>query len=209
MRLLFHFILALLPPLLVGFWLPVPVDNGPESLSYSTFEAHTAYPDSLPGTFTGGFGEETCRSCHFDYELNNPAGSLTVISPDETYEPGVSYEMRVVLESDRLAKAGFQLTARFEDGSQAGGFRWKGDRLRFTHTDDTTDVDSRSIRYLQHSAAGTAPTSDTRSEWRFEWIAPKEPKGTVVFNIAANAGNDDLSAFGDWIYQKEFELAPE
>lgn len=157
-----------------------------------------AYPDHIPGRFTGGFGEETCHSCHFDYDLNDERGSLEVSGIGDTYQPGSNYNVTITVESERLGKGGFQMTARFEDGTQAGSFAWSGDRLTLTPLEDNP------IEYLQHSAAGTAPVEERTARWSFVWQAPKNDTRPVTFNIAANAGNDDLSSFGDWIYVREW-----
>lgn len=158
------------------------------------------YPDHIPGPFTGGFGEETCHSCHFDYDINDERGSLRVEGLGQTYEPGEQYELTVSVESERLEIGGFQMTARFEDGSQAGEFIWSGDKLILTP--DAND----DIQYLQHSVSGTEPTSDREVSWTFTWTAPDHDPAMVIFNIAANAGNDDFSAFGDWIYVQEITV---
>lgn len=158
------------------------------------------YPDHIPGAYTGGFGEETCHSCHFDYDINEERGHLTVEGIEETYSPGETYELVVSVESEHLEIGGFQMTARFEDGSQAGQFKWTGDRLILTPglSDD--------IQYLQHSGSGTEPTSERKVSWTFEWVAPDQGGAPVIFNITANAGNDDFSPFGDWIYVQEITV---
>lgn len=154
-------------------------------------------PDHLDGAFTGGFGEQTCHSCHFDYDLNMEGGSLTAQGIPETYQPGKEYQITVTVESEQLEIGGFQMTSRFEDGSQAGKFDWEEDRLTFTLS--VTDE----IQYIQHSRDGTEPTGEREVAWTFSWQAPDEESEKVIFNIAANAGNYDDSSFGDWIYVKE------
>ncbi len=154
-------------------------------------------PDHLDGAFTGGFGEQTCHSCHFDYDLNMEGGSLTAEGIPETYQPGKEYQITVTVESEQLEIGGFQMTSRFEDGSQAGKFDWEEDRLTFTLS--VTDE----IQYIQHSRDGTEPTGEREVAWTFSWQAPDEESEKVIFNIAANAGNYDDSSFGDWIYVKE------
>jgi O-antigen/teichoic acid export membrane protein len=37
-----------------------------------------SYPEHLIGAFTGGIGEEICRSCNFDYDLNPDGGPLKI-----------------------------------------------------------------------------------------------------------------------------------
>ncbi|MEX0646168.1 MAG: choice-of-anchor V domain-containing protein [Balneolaceae bacterium] len=155
------------------------------------------YPDHIPGAFTGGFGEETCHTCHFSFDINEENGGLTVEGLNDSYRPGEQYEIVVRVESEDLGKGGFQMTARFEDGSQAGSFEPAGERLTFTYGM------KEEIEYLQHSISGTRPTSDNRVSWSFVWEAPGESSEPVIFNIAANAANDDFSEFGDRIYVQE------
>jgi len=182
--------------------LTVPKDNYRELVEGRYVTDVLPYPDHIPGPFTGGFGEETCHSCHFDYDINDERGSLTVEGLGNTYIPGEQYELTISVESERLEVGGFQMTARFKNGSQAGEFRWSGDRLTLTpHISDN-------IQYLQHSVSGTRPTSDRKVTWVFTWDAAIQDPSSVIFNISANAGNDDFSAFGDWIYVQEITVKP-
>lgn len=159
------------------------------------------YPEHLTGAFTGGFGEETCRSCHFDYPLNYKEGTLQVEGFPGSYERGQSYTIRIHVKRPDLAKAGFQLSARFSDGRQAGTLSPQSDRTQFTET--TPD----SIQYLQHSAKGTELNGETSSEWQLKWIAPQK-LGIVYINLAANASNGDASEFGDYILTDSLTISP-
>jgi len=181
-------------PIIVG--LSMPEKNvSPES--YSNLKLN---PEHLDGAFTGGFGEETCRSCHFDYDLNMDGGDLSLDGVPESYEEGKEYDITVTLKAEQLEVGGFQLTSRFEDGSQAGDFSWDGEHLMFTPSV------SDEVKYLQHSADGTKPNSENEIQWTFTWTAPEANDEKVILNIAANSGNDDDSSFGDWIYAKELTL---
>ncbi len=172
----------------------------PEVKSNHSLKSAVENPDHLDGAFTGGFGEETCRSCHFDYDLNMDGGSLTLDGAPEYYEAGKDYEITITLQAEQLEVGGFQMTARFEDGSQAGNFSWDGDDLMFTPSV------SDEVKYLQHSASGTQPTEDRTIRWTFTWTAPEQDDEKVILNIAANSGNYDDSSFGDWIYADETTL---
>lgn len=160
------------------------------------------YPEHLPGRFTGGFGEPTCHSCHFDYELNRPEGSLVIEGLDENYVPGKIYRIKVTLYRDGLERAGLQLTFRTMRKSQAGSLHWSSGRLA-----ETPLIDSP-VTYLQHSEAGVEPTEDGTAEWEFEWLAPDSKSGKVMVHLAANAANGDASEFGDWVYTREIPLTP-
>ncbi|MEL7833114.1 choice-of-anchor V domain-containing protein [Fodinibius sp. Rm-B-1B1-1] len=155
------------------------------------------YPEHLTGAFTGGFGEETCRSCHFDYDLNPGGGSLSLSGIPEKLLEGETVEIKIKVEHDELGAAGFQLSARYEDGSQAGEFMIEDDRLMFS------DAVPDSLQYVQHSSEGTKPSQENKNSWTVRWAVPDNPKGFVIFNIAANAANGDQSEFGDYIYTRE------
>lgn len=158
-------------------------------------------PEHLDGPFTGGFGELTCHSCHFDYDINMDGGSLTVNGLPDYYEAGELYKLTVTVESSHLENGGFQMTSRFEDGTQAGSFTWEDNHLMYTPNI------SDEVKYLQHTRESTAPTGDRKVSWNFTWSAPETVTGSIIFNIAANAGNNDDSSFGDWIYTKELIIS--
>lgn len=169
-----------------------------------TLQSEQEYPEHLVGAFTGGFGEETCHSCHFDYELNREEGSLLVDGIPTELEEGRIYEFEISIEREDLKKSGFQLSARFSDGSQAGVFQiMKNDRVMFTK--QVPD----SLQYLQHSEQGTSSTKDGENSWKVIWKAPDSISDSIHFHLSANAANGDQSEFGDWIYTKELNVAIE
>ena len=159
---------------------------------------NTSYPEHLVGAFTGGFGEKTCHSCHFDYELNWEEGSLEVSGLPEELVPGQSYSIEIKVYREDLGKAGFQMTARDESGRQAGIFSISVNE-RVMLTKQVPD----SLKYVQHSALGTEPNAPGSNRWVIEWKAPEILPDTIYFNVASNAANGDASEFGDWIYTEE------
>lgn len=173
--------------------------NGESETAKDTGEIF--YPEHLTGTFTGGFGEETCRSCHFDYELNPDGGGMSVDGIHENISAGETVEIQVTVERGELGTAGFQLSARNEDGSQAGRFEIEGnDRIMFSNA--VPD----SLQYVQHTNDGTTPSQENTNSWSIKWEAPESPEGPIIFNIAANAANGDQSEFGDFIYAEELRV---
>lgn len=193
MKLLLQLITLIAFPFVVGLLV-----NG-DKPSIAVGVHHTEYPEHLDGAYTGGFGEDTCRSCHFDYDLNMDGGSLAVEGLGETYTPGEIIPITVTVQSEQLEIGGFQMSARYQDGSQAGSFEYTGDELMFT-----PDIEDP-IQYIQHSNSGTMPESGRLKSWSFNWVAP-EDGSKVFFNVSANAGNYDDSSFGDWIYAKEISV---
>ncbi len=159
-----------------------------------------AYPEHLTGAFTGGFGEDTCHSCHFDYPLNyNEAGLRTEGLPDQ-YDSGNTYVIKIIADRPDLEKAGFQLAARFENGTQAGSFSLTSDSLQFTES--VPD----SIQYIQHSPMGTDTPNNGPMKWTVRWTAPEEAR-EIVLHLAVNVANGDASEFGDYILTKEIHLS--
>ena len=160
-----------------------------------------AYPEPLPGSYTGGFGEETCRSCHFDFPLNYEKAKLRVDGFPKQFETGRSYPIRIAIERSDLGMGGFQIASRFQDGRQAGRFRLLSDRTQYTF------ADSASIQYVQHSPEGTKPGVTGLISWQLEWIAPNTAQELVV-HISGNAANGDASEFGDYILRERLSIAP-
>jgi hypothetical protein len=161
-----------------------------------------AYVDGPPPAHTGGFGEATCHACHADYPLNG-GGALAIEGAPATYEPGRSYELRVVLRHPELRTAGFQLAARFAagpgEGTQAGTLRVGGE--------DAIVASIGGIAYAQHTKAGTAVTGPGERIWQVTWTAPAQPSADIVLHLAANAANDDLSEFGDRIITSSLTIS--
>ena len=162
-----------------------------------------AYREGPPPAHTGGFGESTCQACHFDNDLNEAAGSLTLEGIPPVFAPDERYRLRVTLARPGLAAAGFQLAMRFaegpEHGRQAGTLRAIDDRVKVTHHAET------GIFYAQHTETGARASGS--ATWVVEWT-PGPRTSPVVFQVAANAANDDASEFGDYIYADDTVSIP-
>lgn len=172
------------------------------------FARPVAFPDGPPPGRTGGFGEPTCQVCHADASVVVSARGLWIESLPRAYVPGETYRLTAVLTRPGMGRGGFQVSARYAEGKTAG--RQAGS---FIPEDSTTSVSilaNRAVQYLAHTAAGARLTAPDTARWTFEWRAPAEgPKGRageVIFNVAANAANNDQSEFGDRILIREFRV---
>ena len=134
----------------------------------------------------------TCYQCHWDNPLNDSGGRLSLAGIPDTYIPGERYPITVAIAHPELVKGGFQMSARFEDGRNAGAFR-SPDQLTAPVSDEDTHV-----TYIQHTTLGSRK-SQGESRWEIEWTAPADG-GAVVFHAAGNASNGDASPLGDFIY---------
>jgi hypothetical protein len=159
--------------------------------------------DRPPTAHTGAFGEPTCQTCHFDSDLNAGAGRLLLQGVPERYVPGRVYRVTVLLVEAGLNAAGFQLTARFQDGHQAGSIGLA------PHEQDRVDVTThRNIQYAHHIYDGTLPVSADTARWVVLWTAPPDSPEPVVFSVVGNAADDDTSPLGDFIYTTSARSQP-
>jgi len=160
-------------------------------------------PDGPPPAFTGGFGEQSCHACHFSAEPNQFPGRLSIDGLPETYAAGEVYPLRVALTRPRMARGGFQMAARFEDGaSQAGSFRpGPGEEVRLSV------VTAGEVEYVLQTGGGTVPVG-AAAQWIVLWTAP-EPNGPIRFDVAALAADGDGSASGDHVFMESMESLPE
>jgi hypothetical protein len=173
----------------------------------STSEVRTArahdYADGAPPGFSGGFGEDSCRACHFYAELNLAPGRLAIANVPERFVAGERYQLTITLTRPGMKLAGFQLSARFKDkGGQAGvlaAAAGEEKRVRI-------DVDSNVQYANQRREGGTAVAADTIN-WLVSWTAPTTT-APVVFHVAANAADGDESTRGDYIYTTSAESSP-
>jgi hypothetical protein len=195
MKLLIKITAITLFPFIIGISM-----NQNEGAAIDENKLRDTYPEHIAGAYTGGFEEQSCHSCHFDYDLNQPEGELSVSGIEESFEAGQEYAIKIRVNRIDMSVAGFQMTARFEDGSQAGKFEID-DKLT-----TTPNIES-SVTYVQH-AVGMVDAENGEKSWQITWTAPNQATQPIIFNIAANAANGDASAFGDWIYLKEMEIEP-
>jgi len=149
---------------------------------------------------TGGFGDKTCRMCHFDNPLNAPGGGV-LLSVPAAYVPGRVYPVKVTVSRKAIERGGFEISARFASGPargrQAGTWALPGDG----RVQSVKSREDPALVFLQHTTLGSTTTSPGRISWTVQWTAPAD--GTVQFNVAANAANDDASPLGDHIYTGE------
>jgi hypothetical protein len=156
-----------------------------------------AFADGPDAAKTGGFGEPTCLECHDDNGLNDASGRMSLSGIPEMYTPGKDYTITVTLARAGLARAGFQLAARFDQGSSAG----MGAGALHTSDNRTQLLEGgdKRVTYIEQTLTGSKVDPAGTAEWQFGWTAPTTG-GSVLFHASANASNDDRSALGDFIY---------
>ena len=144
---------------------------------------------------TGGFGEMSCHECHWNNEVNDPSGRLTLTGVPDTYTPGERYPITVALAHPELVRGGFQMAARFEDGTNAGTF------VNTSPATETVPGEDNRVVYAQQTKTGSAPPVKGAARWEVEWTAPAPGRaGAILFHVAANAANGDASPLSDFVY---------
>ncbi len=158
-----------------------------------------AYIDGPPPAHTGGFGDDTCHTCHFENDLDTPGGSLAISGLPDTLDPSETYRITVSLERLDMRRAGFQLVARVSEGDDAGA---AAGTLGALDGDERVQVVTApdGATYAQHTEPGTTLTGPGATSWSVAWRPPAIDTTSVTFHAAANAANDDASEFGDFIY---------
>jgi hypothetical protein len=164
--------------------------------------AGAAFDSGPPLAHTGGFGEPTCKECHFDGP-ERPASAVSLGGLPERYQRGATYRLEIAIRDTTAKVGGFQLAARVAAGPHAGtqaGSLCALDARVAVITDTTNGV-----QYASHALAARADSL----RWQLEWRAPSEDVGPVVFHVVANSANDDDSQFGDAIILASRESRPD
>ena len=168
------------------------------ALALLAVPAVALYEHRPPPAHTGGFGEATCASCHFDNELNADGGVLAVDGLPDHFTPGQRYRLSITLQHPELRRGGFQMAIRFTGperaGEQAGSFHVRGDEIEV--------VEAVGVSYVQHTRDGSRAVDGAEARWTVEWEAPAV-NIPISLHVAANAANGDASEFGDHVYRLE------
>ena len=132
--------------------------------------------------------------------MNRGAGAVLLQGLPQSYTPRAAYALTVVVTQPGLGVGGFQLSARFENGTQAGTLRaGAGEANR-------ADVTmAAGVQYAHHLYDGAEPVARDSARWRIVWQAPAGA-GPVLFHVVGNAGNDDASPLGDAVYTRAVRL---
>lgn len=142
-----------------------------------------AYPDGAPWGAFSPDGAQSCSTCHFDYEAENDSALISISGLPEVAAPGETYELTLSFAPSGAVVAGFMLSA-------TGG--------AFHHAKKGTEANEQDVR-----STAPVPAQDGAS-WTMTWTAPSAHKGEIVFYAAVNGANDDMSAFGDRVYFRNF-----
>ncbi len=149
-----------------------------------------SYPRNPPTGYTGGFGEPNCTQCHSG--TVNPAGGSVTIGAPASYTTGATVQIPVTIQDGASGRNvwGFELSARFKDGKQAGSF------VAGSIVGIQTGLNG--VQYAAQSPAQTQPGNSYT--YTVAWTAPADAAaGDVTFNAAGMAA-DGRGSSGDHVF---------
>ncbi|MDX1979698.1 MAG: choice-of-anchor V domain-containing protein [Bryobacteraceae bacterium] len=154
----------------------------------------------------------TCNMCHggaANAPNSNPAGKLTVNVA--SYRPGERQRISVSVEHPEGARWGFQLTARLESDptKQAGRFI-QNDTVfvRCGAAGLPQPPCNGEVEHVNHTAESSGRGVPGGYAWEFDWVAPEENVGKIIFFAAGNAANGTGNNQGDFIYTTSVTIEP-
>lgn len=146
-----------------------------------------AYPDGAPWGSADPDAPETCSSCHFDGAPTSDSDAITMDGFPESVMAGDVYELVIAFAKPEGRIAGFLAVV------SAGVFEV-----------------GEGQEALANEVRSVVPVgSKVDAVWTVKWRAPRELPAAVTIDIAANAGNDDHSPFGDEVHYRQYVLSDE
>jgi len=160
-----------------------------------------AFSSGPPAGSVGAPGENplACASCHGGPLNPDTRGSIMMSGIPANYVPGQRYPLMVTVshpDADRR-RWGFQITVLTQNGNQPAG------SLVVTNPSLTRLLiggPGGNRQYIEHTTPGTGRGMRGGMSWSFDWVAPSQNMGPVVFYAAGSAANDNGNQSGDKIY---------
>ncbi len=165
------------------------------------FISATAKFSGSPGAKSGSPGDnnDNCTFCHSDNAAINKDNLISSNIPASGYVPGEMYIITVSAGHAGSDRIGFEITAENNAAEKMGTFSLiNSERTTFTNNNSA----------VTHTAIGTI-ASNNEISWQLNWQAPEQGLGDVVFYVAANATNSDLSSSGDQVYLSNLRIFEE
>jgi len=164
-----------------------------------------SFPDAPPDGLAGHPPDyKTCTECHSSFPLNSGPGRLTLSGVPTVYAAGDTYAITVTLQQQAQKVWGFEVAVLDSSSHQAG-------RFILTDSVNTQLSDNADPKpdYLKNTLRGTASgTADGPVSWTFKWKAPDHATGPITFYAVGNAGNNDYTFFGDYVYATTAPSSP-
>ncbi|MBU2019286.1 MAG: T9SS type A sorting domain-containing protein [Bacteroidetes bacterium] len=164
-----------------------------------TFVKHKFTSGGPPGR-TGAPNEGNCTSCHQGTAISGSSENIFMVkengNPVNNYTVGTQYEISLQMASNP-SKKGFQTTVLNTNNQFAG-------TLTSINSGVSIVNGSGGKQYANHTFQGSSGSNFPI--WTFNWTAPANDAGPVIFYIATNKTNSDGGDSGDQIHLSQFSL---
>ena len=134
------------------------------------------YGSGSPGNLTGSPGDsgQTCTNCHGAGTSYSLVPTITTNIPTSGYLLGQTYSITVSTSSSGADAFGFELTAEKSDNSNVGVF-------------DVSGATGSPNTIL--SGSSVTHSTESFSQWIFNWTAPSTSQDQITFYAAVLAGS--------------------
>lgn len=150
-----------------------------------------AYPEGAPWGAANPDAEESCASCHYDFDARRDSPGLALRGLPAVARAGRDYALVLEFTDNDAVTAGFQVIAAADD-AQPGRI---------------SAADAAGIETIGAAARSVRPVRvDGGARWQLAWQAPPAPAAAVTFYVAASAANDDNSPFGDRVHYRRYRV---
>lgn len=162
--------------------------------------AHTN-PTGAPNGRTGSPGDNgnTCAisGCHTGIAVTTRPDVITSNIPQDGYTPGTKYTITATARSIASRNTfGFQISPQSLTGQLLG---------TVTITNSTETQVTGGGKYVTHKQAGITGSNGTKT-WTFDWTAPAQGTGEVVFYGCFNHANGNNGSTGDSIIKSIYTV---
>jgi hypothetical protein len=144
-----------------------------------------------------------CAACHTAaLSTSDSDGSIEIRGLPEHYTPGQRYTVTFAIQhsaEDRL-RWGFAVTAVTAETHSPAGHLTVNDRQNTQAASSPAGYE-----FVSHTYPGTAIGRSGGHRWSFDWLAPQDDVGSVIFVGAGLAADADGTERGDLVYVGTFE----
>ncbi len=163
-----------------------------------------------PPRYTGAPGDRVCNDCH-SAALDPDKSKVEIITPSDTYIPGVRQSWTIRINDAEAKTYGFQATVRPASDPQFG----QAGRFEIVQENTFVLCETGTIRPSGGPCLAAAPIEfiehnlpQESRDFLVDWQPPDTNIGDVTIYVAANASNNNGSTSGDRIYTTELSLSP-
>src|SRR5438552_7319874 len=172
--------------------------------------AYAFGPDPAMNGINGNAQTCAVAGCHTSFPLNSSSGSVSVSGlPASGWVAGQTYPLTVTITRTGQRAFGFQLSAVGDGTNQQAGSFARGTNVQVIcgnlASSPLNCSNASAIQFSEHQSPASGSGSGT---FTVNWTAPASAGvGTVRFNVAGNAANNDGTNQGDYIFTNVYRVA--